>query len=347
VADRLRGEGFDWLLATPGSNLAYLTGVRLGRSERLIAMVLGSDGSCRFLAPAFEAENLAARGIPGELRTWKETEDPIPILAAMLARPDAPPRLAVEGTTWFDTLAPLARILPAARIASASPILAPIRMRKEPEEIALIEAAARITLHAIRKVMAEAREGMTEQDLLGRAAGHAAEAGGDLQGLVQFGPDSAVPHSPAGDRKLRGSDVILLDLVTSVRGYHCDVSRTFAFGAPLPRFPEIYKTVREAQQTGFRAARAGVTAGSVDDAARAVIRAAGYAKYFTHRLGHGVGLDGHEEPYLVGGNRVVLEEGTTVTVEPGVYLPGEFGVRIEDDIQITASLPRILTADPR
>jgi len=344
VAAKMREEGFDRLLVTPGSNLTYLTGALLGRSERLIALVMENDGACRCLGPAFEADRLAQAGLPGELKTWEEAEDPIPFLAELLSGSGTSPRLAVEGTTWFDTLAPLARRLPSARLGSATPVLSAVRMKKEPDEIRLIQAAARITLDAIHGTMEGAQAGQTEEELLARAGQIVAAAGATLDGMVQFGPNSAVPHAAAGRRKLRPSDVILFDLVAEVRGYHSDVSRSFAFGEPPPRFQEVYRAVREAQAEGFHALRAGVAAGSVDRAARVVLRRHGFGKFFTHRVGHGLGLEVHEPPYLVEGNGQTLEEGMTVTVEPGAYLPGEFGVRLEDDLAVTGAGATLLSA---
>ncbi len=347
LAARMREEGIDLFLATPSASFTYLTGASLWRSERLIALVMEKDGSCRCLGPAFEKERLLQSRLPGELDTWQEEEDPIPLLAALLSAGKGSARIAVEGSTWYETLAPLARRLPAARLSSATPLLSPLRMKKDPDEIALMQAAVEITLRAINQVMMEARVGDTEEELLGRAAAIASAAGATLEGMVQFGPKSAIPHAGSGKIPLRAADVILFDLVAEVHGYHSDISRTFAFGqAPssLPRFQAVYQAVRRAQEEGFRTARPGIPAGKVDEAARAVIRQSGYGPYFTHRLGHGLGLEVHEEPYLRGGNEVVLEEGMTVTVEPGIYLPGEFGIRLEDDLVVGPSGPRILSA---
>jgi Xaa-Pro dipeptidase len=344
LASRMKEEGFDYLLSTPGASFAYLTGADLGRSERLIALVLGKDGSCSCVGPAFERERLEQAGLPGKLHTWEESEDPIPLLASLLPAAGGSSRVAVEGTTWFDDLAPLERRIAAERIASATPLLSALRMRKDPDELALMRFAASVTLEAIRLIMQEVKEGVTEKELLGRAADIASAAGAALEGTVQFGPRSAIPHAQAGGTRLRSSDVILFDLVAEVRGYHSDISRTFGFGAPSSHFQEVYRLVRHAQEEGIRAARSGVPARNVDEAARAVIRRNGYGPRFTHRLGHGLGLQVHEAPYLVGGNDLILREGMTVTVEPGIYLPGEFGVRLEDDIRVTAGDAEILSA---
>ena len=345
VAEKMRREGIDALLVTPSSYLLYLTGADLGRSERLIAWVLRRDGGSRCLGPAFEADRLKGSGLPGELKTWEESEDPIAALARILSEGGRTSILAVEGTTWLDNLAPLERRLPAARITSATPLLAPFRMKKDPEEIALIRAGAGRTLGIFRRLFEEMKEGQTEEELLRRAQAMALESGLLLEGLVQFGPDSAIPHSPAGSAKLRAGDVVLFDMGVLVHGYHSDVSRTVAFGRPPEKFQPVYEIVKEAQEAGFRAARSGIPASMVDEAARSVIRRAGYARAFTHRLGHGLGLDGHEPPYLVAGNETLLEAGMTVTVEPGIYLPREFGVRLEDDVAVTPSGGELLSVE--
>ena len=346
LSERMRAEGIDALLLTPSPTLFYLTGADLWRSERLIATILRSDGACDNLGPAFEAERLRGSGLPGELTTWEESEDPVPFLARLLARQGAALKLAVEGSTWYDDLAPLSRALPSARILSATPLVSSLRMKKDPEEIALMRCAGRITLALMKQLMDEMREGMTERQVLRRAE-ELARTYGDvpLDGMVQFGAHSAIPHAAPGDTKLREGDVILFDMGVTVHGYHSDVSRTFAFGRPPGRFQEVYGIVRSAQEAGFRAAREGAAAGTVDEAARSVIRRAGFAADFTHRLGHGLGLQVHEPPYLVAGSAVRLEDGMTVTVEPGIYLRGLFGVRIEDDVRISPEGGQILSSD--
>jgi Xaa-Pro dipeptidase len=345
VAARMQEDKIDALLLTPSPSLLYLTGADLWRSERLIAFVLHRDGSCESLGPAFEAERLTGSGLPGTLTTWEESEDPQAKLVGILTRKTAAPTLSVEGTTWLDDLAPLSRRMPGARVASATPLISPFRMRKEPEEVDLIRAGARITVAVIGKLMEELKEGQTEEHTLARARALARESGVELDGLVQFGANSAVPHRAPGGAKLREGEVALFDLGVRVHGYSSDVTRTYAFGRPPERFSQVHETVRAAQEAGFRAARAGIPASATDEAARSIIRKAGFARYFTHRLGHGLGLQIHEPPYLVAGNPIALAEGMTVTVEPGIYLPGEFGVRLEDDVLVQATGSEVLSSD--
>ena len=345
LAERMGAEGIDALLLMPSPALFYVTGADLWRSERLIATLLRRDGACESLGPAFEAERLRGSGLPGELTTWEEAEDPVPLLARMLARQGAALKLAVEGSIGYDDLAPLARTLPSARLLSATPLLSSLRMKKDPEEIALMRCAGRITLAVMKRLMEEMREGVKEKEVLRRAEELARQWDVPLDGMVQFGANSAIPHAAPGDARLRDGDVILFDMGVTVHGYHSDVSRTFAFGRPPGRFQEIYGIVRSAQEAGFRAARDGAGATTVDEAARSVIRRAGFAEHFTHRLGHGLGLQVHEAPYLVAGNAQRLEEGMTVTVEPGIYLRGLFGVRIEDDVRIGVAGAEILSSE--
>jgi Xaa-Pro aminopeptidase len=345
VAGKMRREGIDALLITPSASLLYLTGADLWRSERLIASVLHEDGRWENLGPAFEADRLRRSGLPGELLTWEEAQDPNPILARLLTQGGSAPKLAVEGTTWFDDLAPLSRILPSARVISATPLLSSFRMKKDPEEIALMRAAGGITLAVIQRLMGEMKEGLTEEGVLRRAGDLSEEWGVALDGMVQFGANSAIPHAASGNAKLTQGQVILFDLGVTVHGYHSDVSRTFAFGKAPPRFQQVYELVKAAQEAGFSAARPGMSAAAVDAAARSVIQKAGFGKDFTHRLGHGLGLQVHEPPYLVEGNSLVLEEGMTVTIEPGIYLSGEFGVRLEDDVRVSPRGAEVLSSD--
>jgi Xaa-Pro dipeptidase len=220
-------------------------------------------------------------------------------------------------------------------------------MIKSPEERAFIRDAARRTILAIEASHRRLSRGMTESELSGILEQEFRKVGVSGGGLVQFGPSAALPHGAPGDRALERGDVVLIDAGCRVRGYTSDVTRTVSFGPPKDEVRKVYDAVDRAQKAGIDALRAGAAGEEVDRAARRVIEEAGYGPFFTHRLGHGLGMDGHEEPYLVRGNAVPLAAGNTVTVEPGIYLPGRFGVRIEDDYAVAESgAPESLSARP-
>ncbi len=343
LAARMREEGSDFLLAVPGAALAYLTGAFLPEDGRLVAWVMEKDGTCRCLAPASGEQAAACSGLPGEPRAWRETEDPVTLLARILSSKGTSPRISAEGVPAPGILEPLGRRLPAARIDGATPLVSALRMRKEPEEIALIQAAIDITLETIRRVMREAREGATAEAMLARAASIAGTLGASMEGAIRFGPGSADPFSGPGKARLRRSDVILFDLTAEVRGYHCTLGRTFAFGDTPPRFRHIYRVVRQAQEEAFRAARPGIPAEKVDEAARFVVQRNGFGTAFLHEAGHGVGLEAREEPFLEPGNDLVLADGMIATVGPGLYFPREFGVRVADIVLVTSTGPRVLS----
>jgi len=346
VAARMRAEQIDLLVVSRGASLAYLTGVSLPEDARLLAWMLERDGTCRGLAPAAEKETLVRSGLPGPLSIWQKGEDPVALLAGLIQRARPSPRIAMDGPPGLGPAGRLARDLRAARITSAVPLISPLRIRKDPDEVALIQAGAEITLRTILRVMREAREGTSEKEILGKAVEVARAMGAALEGAVRFGANGADPLGQAGAARLRRPDVIVFSLSARVRGYHSRTSRTFAFSEPPPRYRQIYQVALQAQEEAIRAARPGIPAEKVDEAARSAIYRGGLGKYFTHGVGHGVGLEEREEPILASGSDLILEEGMVVTVGPGIYLPKEFGVRLEDVVRVTPTGPRLLPAPP-
>jgi Xaa-Pro dipeptidase len=242
--------------------------------------------------------------------------------------------VAVDPTARFFVVEWLRVTLPGHNMANAGPIIEEARQRKDSAELSAMRAACRKTLEVMASVPKIARTGITELEL-------AREIGG---GIVQFGENAAIPHGGPSDRKLRRGDVILVDTGHTVDGYWSDLTRTFFFGRKTKEFTRVYRIVEKAQKAGIRAVKPGATCQSVDRAARKVIEDAGYGNYFIHRTGHGLGLDIHEQPYLVKGNKTKLRPGMVVTIEPGIYLPGEFGVRIEDDVAVTKTGRRVLSS---
>ena len=330
-----KAHGLDALFLTPSTNLAYTANISMSRSERLTALLLFTEGPAALLTPSFEEDNVRRGAVVDEIATWKEEEDPIARTVRMLAGAKT---IGVEGSTAYGTVT---RLLTAAvlRGEDASALFDGLRMVKSAEEQAFLREAGRRTNLAIVATHRRLSRGMTESEVANILEQEFLRLGVHGDGLVQFGPSSALPHGGPGDRRLAAGDVVLIDAGCRVRGYTSDVTRTVSFGPPADEVRKVYAVVDRAQTAGIEALRAGAPAEDVDRAARRVIEDAGYGVFFTHRLGHGLGMDGHEPPYLVRGNAAPIQPGNTVTIEPGVYLPGKFGVRIEDDYGALESPP--------
>lgn len=330
-----RARSLDVLLVTPSTNLAYAANLSIGKSERLTALLIFTAGPAVLVTPNFEEANHRKSAVVDELKTWKEDEDPIPLTARLLEGKKA---VGIEGATPYETVARLQTAF-SGRVEDSTPIFDALRRVKSREEQVLIRAAGERTTMAIDAAHRRLRRGMTEEQASGILDEEFRKLGVHGGGLVQFGPSSAFPHGAPEERALAKGDVVLIDTGCRVHGYTCDVTRTVVFGSASDEVRKVYQTVERAQTAGIGALEAGAIPEEVDRAARKVIEDAGYGEFFTHRLGHGLGMDGHESPYLVRGNRTPLSAGNTVTVEPGIYMPGKFGVRIEDDYAVRETAP--------
>ena len=335
---------FDALFFAPGTSLYYFTGIRWGLSERLAALVLPREGKPVALCPGFE-ESRFREGLkfPIEVRVWQEDESPTKLAASILADQGIRTgRLGVEETAYFTYFDHLRAAAPGFECVSADPVTIACRGRKSPHELELMRLACQATFDVYKPVFAALREGMSQEDIA-----HMVEAGFAKMGLrggalVLLGASAALPHGTRQPQKLKEGDVVLIDGGCGVEGYASDVTRTGIFGKPSDKIAKAWELNRKSQDAALDAARAGRLSGTVDDAARAVIVNGGYGpgyKYFTHRLGHGIGLDGHEHPYLVKGSTTNLEANMTFSNEPGIYVPGEFGMRCEDDMVIMPDGP--------
>lgn len=345
--DRLRFEmaraGLEAVLVVPSTNLHYIANLDTHRSERLMALLIRKDAPSLFVTPAFEEERVKRDAVVQDVRTWREEEDPIRLAAAALKGIG---RIGIEGSTDYHTVARLADAT-GAKPVDAAPLFDTLRGVKTDAEKALIKDAAGRTERAIAGTHRQVKEGMTERqiaELLETEFRRQLVSGG---GLVQIGPSSALPHGGPGDAVLRKRSVLLIDCGCRVHGYSSDVTRTVSFGPPDDELIRVYAAVDGAQRAGIAAFRAGAIPEQVDAAARRVIDDAGHGKHFTHRLGHGLGMDGHEAPYLVSGNKRPIVLGNVCTVEPGIYIPGKFGVRIEDDYAATAGDAEGLSSRPK
>ena len=335
-----RDAGGTLLVATSGAtNFTYLVGSNYGRSERLIALLLPVNAAPVLVAPSFEVERVR-RGsrIDAPVRGWEEQADPFALVRDAIrdfgSTDDV--SIIVEPKTDYWTAMAVARALPGARLVDGSGVFEQLRLVKTPEEITRMRRAIEITEDAVASAFDRLEVGMRDRDVAKIVADEHAKRGIDGGGLVQFGPQSALPHGGTLGTKLAPQTVVLIDAGGEFQGYTSDITRTRWFGdAPPARFREVYNLVHDAQDAAMARVRPGVQAQEVDRAARAVITKGGYGQYFTHRLGHGMGMDGHEPTWMVEGNTKLLEPGYVFSVEPGIYIPGVWGVRIEDDYMCT------------
>ena len=348
--------GVDLLVVTPGSDLRYLCGYSAHAMERLTALAVPRRGEPFLVVPRLEAPMVDASpaGTLGlEVLTWDETDDPFALLArAATARlGSAPARVAVGDRTWALHALGVGGALPGAALELASPVVDRLRMVKTPAEVTELAAAGAAIDRVHARVGEWLRAGRTEAEV-GADIAAAILAEGHVSvdfTIVGSGPNGASPHHELSDRVVAQGDVVVVDIGgETATGYRSDCTRTYAVGrAPGAEVTEWYAVLQEAQAASTAAVRPGVTAEQVDAAARGVIAAAGWGEYFIHRTGHGIGLDTHEAPYIVAGNDLPLEPGMAFSVEPGIYLPGRCGARIEDIVVCTADGVTALNEGPR
>ncbi len=340
-----REAGAACAFVTSGTtSFAYLTGTAIERSERLIALAIPVVGEPVLVTPSFEIERVRRKvRVRATLRGWQESESPFDVVRDALGAATSG-AILVEPHTEYGTSAALAAAMPAARLVDGTAGFASLRVVKEAEEIARIRRAIAVTAEVFDRAFAALRPGVRDRDVSEAIAGAFEHAGFEGYALVQFGALSSLPHGSPQGAQLGSEAAVLIDGGCKVDGYWSDITRTRWWGsAPPAEFTRIVGVVREAQRAAIERARPGIEAHEVDRAAREVITKAGYGPSFTHRLGHGLGMDGHEPIYMVEGNRTPLVEGCVFTAEPGVYLSGRFGVRIEDDVVCTGQGATILT----
>ncbi|MCI0586669.1 MAG: Xaa-Pro peptidase family protein [Planctomycetes bacterium] len=336
----IRETGLSALAIEPGPTMRYFTGVEWSRSERPFLLFLFENGEPIWICPAFE-ERTARERIPSpqDLRVWQEDE-PFARIAADAVRPRSTGPLGIEPTVRAFLTEGLRGSFAPEGIVLGAEAVRRCRMIKTERELALLRRASEVTKRCLAAVGPLATEGSTESEI-SAAMGEAHRAAGMASpwALVLFGPNASFPHGTSQSRRLQEGDTVLIDTGGSLHGYQSDVSRTWVLGKSSDRVARAYDAVFQAQQSARAGIRPGRTCGEIDGLARAVVDASGFGSgyaAFTHRLGHGIGMEGHEEPYLVRGNPTVLEAGMTFSDEPGIYVPGEFGIRIEDILATTA-----------
>jgi Xaa-Pro dipeptidase len=348
----MRSSGIDALMLTGGTSMEYFTGIRWGLSERLLAAIVPANGSAFLVTPKFEEERAMEQAHQGPLGAdatvlaWEEDEDPYALIAKGLRdRGLTTATIGAEETVRF-VFADGAAHIPAVRVVSGTPVTAGCRTIKDAHEIALMRLASQVTLKAYEAAWKSLRDGMTQGDFARLVQQAHQQLGFDGSAGVQVGKYSALPHGSATPQVIREGSILLIDGGCKVEGYSSDISRTFVLGKATQRMMDVFEVEHAAQTAALRAARPGLPCEAVDAAARKVITDAGFGpgyKFFTHRVGHGMGMDGHEWPYLVRGNTLPLAPGMVFSDEPGIYIRDEFGVRLEDDMLITEAGAELFT----
>jgi len=333
----------DWLLVPPSGDFLWLTGAPARHTERLVALALPRRGDPLCVVPRLEADALAEACPWLELEVWDEGEDPFDRLVRRLALARGPAMLIGEGLRTVTVL----RLAARARCRPAADALGTLRAVKDAEELRRLAEAGAHADAIVEESADFVRAGMTEREVAAFVFARF-EAVGDRDpwAIVASGPNAALPHHFTSDRVIEENDVVLLDLGAFTGGYGSDITRTYWLGRPDPEAERVYAVVNAAREAGIQAARAGTPAEMVDRAARGVIERAGYGERFVHRTGHGVGLEVHEMPYLVEGNQLPLAAGMVHSVEPGIYLQGRFGVRLEDLVVVESNGARRLNRAP-
>ncbi len=330
--EELDRQAIDLLLVGPSPDLRYLTGYDAHTSERLSMLVLPRTGTPAYVVPALEAPQLGDRRDLLELHAWRETEAPAAIVAEV-AGTSGGRTVAVSDQLWSVFLLRLQETMPGNDWRSGSEVMRALRMCKDDREVDLMRDAAHRTDAAWEEFATQPLAGQTETEAMRRLQALTEKRGLRAAfGICASGPNSASPHHHTGDRVIQQGDAVVFDWGGTLEGYHSDVTRTVHVGEPSEEFRRVYEIVLAANQAALEAVRPGVPCEEIDRVARSLIAAEGYGDAFLHRVGHGLGLDVHEEPYLVAGNHLPLAAGMVVSDEPGIYLEGRFGIRIEDAV---------------
>ncbi|MBS0379907.1 MAG: aminopeptidase P family protein [Proteobacteria bacterium] len=347
----MQKRGTAAMLVEAGSSLEYFTGVRWWRSERTTAALIPASGAPVIVTPYFEEPSIRETlKVEGDVRPWKEDESPFELLAAALRAQAAAGALAIEPTTRFFIIDQVTRAANNRRdVVSGAALVSGCREIKSPAELALMQVANDVTITALKHVHGRVRAGMHTHDIMELLVTATTGLGGNHDfSLVLLNEASAFPHGSITPQRVREGSVILIDTGCTVHGYGSDISRTWVFGQPSARQREVWNTVKRGQEIALQTARVGIEAGEVDKAVRAFYEEQGWTRDYglpglSHRTGHGIGLDGHESPYLVRSDTTPLAPNMCFSDEPGLYIPGEFGVRLEDCWYMTEAGPKLFT----
>ena len=346
VRGRMDELGVDVLLLSIGADLPWLTGYEALETERLTMLLLPREGDASLVVPRLEAARVREKPDAFSIAAWDETDDPIAVVAKLAG---APATAAIGDHTWARFLLDLQHALPHTSFRKASEVTAALRMVKDAAEVEALRATARAVDGIVVEMRTRPFAGRRETDVHRELVQRMLDAGHERANfaIVGSGPNGASPHHEAGTRVIEPGDVVVCDFGGSMRHYCSDITRLFVVGEPSPEVRDTYAVLTAAQEEAVRAARVGTTGEDVDGAARRIISEAGFGDRFIHRTGHGIGVETHEEPYIVAGNSTPLAPGNAFSIEPGIYLPGRFGLRLEDIVVATPDGPERLNQAPR
>jgi Xaa-Pro dipeptidase len=342
----------DAILLVGGTSQLYFTGMRWGGSERLLATVVPLSGKAFVVCPAFEEERAREQLNRGPLEdatvmTWQEDESPYRLVASGLrSMGKSGGTIGIEERTPWVFSEGISKAASGLRLTSATPVTSGCRMIKSPHELELMQIANEATLKVYEAVYHALKPGMTQDEGLSLISAGYAKVGFRGEARLEVGPYTANPHGSATPQVIRENTIVMIDDGCTVEGYNSDITRTFVLGKPTDKMKKVFDVVHRAQKAALAAAKPGVECQAVDTAARKVVEESGFGpdyNFFTHRVGHGIGMDGHEWPYLVRGNNLKLQPSMTFSDEPGVYIRNEFGIRLEDDMRLTESGAELFT----
>lgn len=353
LTQEILSHGLDGIALVPGPNMVYISGIHAHLSERPIVLFIPADDDPAIIIPTLEEVKALDAGIPqGHIFSWTDEQGYTEAFQQACAHLEVSDYLmGVEALHMrVLELELLQRYAPGLTITHAEPVMTALRIVKDDAEIEAMVRATRIAENAMHRTMPRIKAGMTEKRVAAMLTQALLEAGADAIAfgpIVSAGPNGASPHAVPTDRPLQSGDLLVIDWGVFVDGYPSDITRTFAIGKIDPELERVYQVVKLANEQGKAAARPGASGHDIDQAAREVIEEAGYGSFFIHRTGHGLGLEVHEPPYIMAGNTTPIEIGNVFTVEPGIYIPGKGGVRIEDNLVMTSTGYRCLTTFSR
>jgi len=342
----MKEKGVKAIVLSPSMNLLYTTGFNTFQGERLLVSVFDESGEVIFIVPRLYEEEVKEKAVFDRIITWDDSEDPGDILDALCREKGYMGSIvAIEDTMWFNAFEKIYEKFVQAGFIKASGIIGEMRKHKTADEAEKMRKSSELAEKALENIIPLIKEGMKEnevRELLEVEMKHLGMAGPSFETIIGSGPNSALPHYTAGDRVLNAGDSIVIDFGGVYKGYCSDMTRTVMLGKASKEYKEVYETVKEAQIRAVEAVKPGIKASEIDTAARSYITEKGYGSYFIHRTGHGIGMEVHEEPYISDISNTVLEPGMTFSIEPGIYLPGKFGVRIEDLVMVTDNGAEVL-----